>query len=69
MRQLFYYKMRQKFITKCVGFFITKCNSFVTKCDDFITTFNSYYKLRRLLQIETVQFDITSDTNPIVKTI
>ena len=41
MRQLFYYKMRQKFVTKCVSFFITKCDS--------------YYKIRRLLQIETVQ--------------
>ena len=40
MRQLFYYKMRQKSITKCVRFFITKCDSFITKCD-------SYYKMRR----------------------
>ena len=39
MRQLFYYKMRQKFITKC---------------DDFITKYDSYYKMRRLLQIATV---------------
>ena len=50
MRQLFYYIMRQKFITKCVRFFITKCDSFIqnaavflqnvaviTKCDNFIT--------------------------------
>ena len=44
MRQLFYYKMRQKFITKWVKFFITKCDDFITKC-------NSYYKMRRLLQI------------------
>ena len=43
-----YYKMRQKFITKCVRFFDTKCDSFITKCD-------SYYKMRRLLQIVTVQ--------------
>ena len=40
IRQLFKYKMRQKFITKCVRFLITKCNS--------------YYKMRRLLQIVTV---------------
>ena len=40
--------MRQKFITKCVRFFITKCDDFITKCD-------SYYKMRRLLQIATVQ--------------
>ena len=38
--KLFYYEMRQKFITKCVKFFITKCHSFITKC-------NSYYKMRR----------------------
>ena len=40
MWQLFYYKMRQM----C----ITKCDSFITKCD-------SYYKMRRLLQIATVE--------------
>ena len=40
-------KMRQKFIAKCVRFFITKCDSFITKC-------GSYYKRRRLLQIVTV---------------
>ena len=28
--------------------FITNCNNFITKCD-------SYYKMRRLLQIVTVQ--------------
>ena len=39
--------MRQKFITKCVRFFITKCDSFITKCD-------SYYKMQRLLQIAAV---------------
>ena len=40
MRQLFYYKMQQKFKTKS-GYFITK--------------YDSYYKMRRLLQIATVQ--------------
>ena len=58
MRQLCYYEMRRKFITKYVKPVITKCNSFfvqnatvVTKCDDFITKCNSYYKMRRLLEI------------------
>ena len=37
----YYYKMRQKFITKYVKFFIKKCDS--------------YYKMRCLLQIVTVQ--------------
>ena len=30
---------------------MTKCNSFITKCD-------SYFKMRRLLQISKVQFSI-----------
>ena len=45
-------------ITKCVRFFITKCNSFITKCD-------SYYKMRRLLQIATVQGHNISQNNNI----
>ena len=48
MRQLFYHKMREKFITKCFKFFITKCDSYY-KLRRF------YYKMRRLLQIATVQ--------------
>ena len=40
MRQLFYYKIRQKLIKKSVRFFIRKCDS--------------YYKIGRLLQIATV---------------
>ena len=38
--------MRQEFITKCVRFFITKCDS--------------YYKMRRLLQIATVHMPLIS---------
>ena len=49
MRQLIYYKMRQKFVAKCVRFFFTNCDSFITKCD-------SYYKMLRLLQIATLQW-------------
>ena len=44
IQQLFYYKMRQKFITKYVRFFITKCDS--------------YYKMRRLLHIATVHTSV-----------
>ena len=40
LRQLFYYKITQKFITKGVSFFILKC-------DNVITKFGSYYKMRR----------------------
>ena len=61
MQQLFYYKMRKKFITKCIRVFITKFNSFITKCDiitkrnNFITKCDSYYKMQGLLKIATVQ--------------
>ena len=44
------------FNTKCVRFFIAKCDSFITKCDDFIKQCDSYYKMRRLLQIATVHY-------------
>ena len=53
MRQLFYYKLRQKFITKCVRFFITKCDSFTTKCDRYYQLRQFYYKMRQLLQNAT----------------
>ena len=36
------------YMSKCVRFFITKCSSFVIKWD-------SYYKMRRLLQNALVQ--------------
>ena len=56
-------------ITKCDSYFIIKCDrsllqnasrfllqnaTVITKCDDFITKYDSYYKMRRLLQIATV---------------
>ena len=43
MRQLFYYKMQQKSITKCVRFFITKCNSFKTKSDSYLQIVTVHY--------------------------
>ena len=55
MRQLLYYKMRLKFITKCVRFSITKCDSFIIKCDEFITKCDGYYEMQRLLQKTSVQ--------------
>ena len=48
MRQLFYYKMRQKFVAKYIPFFIMKCVVFITnaavitKCDKFITKCDSH---------------------------
>ena len=53
MRQLFYYKMRQKFITKCVRFLLQN-TTVIRICDDFITKCDCYYKMGRLLQIATV---------------
>ena len=60
-------------ITKCDSYFITKPDrsllqnasgsllqnpTVITKCDDFITKCDSYYKMRRLLQIATVQMGV-----------
>ena len=48
-------------ITKCDSCFITKCDgsllqnaTVITNCDNFITKCDSYYKIRRLLQIAAV---------------
>ena len=55
-------KHDRSLLQKFVRFFITRCDSFIknstviTKCDDFITNCDSYYKMRRLLQIATVHF-------------
>ena len=46
LRQLFYYKVRHGILQIATG---------ITKCDGFITTCDRYYKVRLLLQIETVQ--------------
>ena len=42
MWQLFYCKKQQKFITKCMEFFITKWDSFITKCNSFIRKCNNF---------------------------
>ena len=57
-------------ITKCDSYFITKCDrsllqnasgfllqnaTVIINCDDFITKYDSRYKMRRLLQIATLQ--------------
>ena len=46
----YYYKMRQKFITKCVRVFIIECDSFITKCNSYCKYRRFYYKMRQLLQ-------------------
>ena len=64
-RDRYYYKMRQKFITKCVKFFITKCDSFITKCDSYNKLAQLYYKIRQLLQNATfiTNYDSTFHSN------
>ena len=57
MRQLLYYKMQQKFFTKCVRFLLQNA-SFITKCNSYCKLQQLYYKMRRLLQIATVQTNI-----------
>ena len=44
MQQLVYYKIWQKFISKCVRFFIAI----------ILTKYDSYYEMRRLLQNASV---------------
>ena len=58
MLQLFYYKMRQKFIT---GFLLqnttvlSQIAKVIIKCFDFFTKSDSYYNMRRLLQNTPLQ--------------
>ena len=65
MSQLFYHKMRQKFITKCVGYLLQNTTvllqnaTVITNCDDLIKKCDSYYKMQCLLQIATVRKAIT----------
>ena len=42
--------MQQKFIAKCVRFFITKWDSFTTNCTSNYKTRRFYYKMWQLLQ-------------------
>ena len=67
MRQLFYYKIRQKFITKCVRFFIAKCDSYyklrvLLQNATVITNCEFYYKMRQLLQNATFITNCDSTT-------
>ena len=51
-KKLFYYKIWQKFITKCIGFllqnatFLLQNATVITKCNNFITTCDVYYRMR-----------------------
>ena len=38
------------FITKCIRFFVTKCDSFITKCNSYYKVRRFYHKIRHLLQ-------------------
>ena len=50
MQQLSYYKLRQKFVTKCVRFFVTKCDSFITICNSYYKMCELCYNMQQLLQ-------------------
>ena len=53
--------MRQMLLQNATGFLLQNVTvllqnaTVITKCDNFITKCDSYYKMRRLLQIATVQ--------------
>ena len=66
------------FITKCNRSFLHNASGIllqnatvllaistgITRCDDFITKYDSFYKMRRLLQSATVQLSMTSVNKP-----
>ena len=66
MGQLFYYKMRQNLIAKCVRCFVTKCDSFITKFDSYCKMRQFYYKIRRSLQNAPIQTAITNFSYKII---
>ena len=47
---LYYYKMRQKFIKKCVRFFITKYDHFMTKCDSYYKMWRFCFKMQQFVK-------------------
>ena len=66
MQQLFYYKMRRSLLQNTSGFLLQNGTvllqnaTVITKCNYFIIKSDSFYKMRRLLQIATyiVQYNI-----------
>ena len=55
MRQLFFYKMRHTFVTKCVSFFVTECDIFIRECNSIYKMRQFFYKMRRLLENTSAQ--------------
>ena len=55
--------MRQKFITKCVRFFITKCDRFITKCDSYYKLRQFYYKMRVITKCDSTITDWWNEEN------
>ena len=55
MRQLFYYKMPQKFIKKASGFSLQNA-TVIANCDNFITKCDVYCKLRQYNRQEKLSF-------------
>ena len=56
MRQLFYYKVWQSLLQNASAFSLQNATvllqnaTIIAKCEDFITKYDSYYKMRHLLQ-------------------
>ena len=50
-RHLTYYKIQQKFITKCIRLCITKCNSFIINFDSYYKMCWYYCKMQQLLEL------------------
>ena len=46
---------KRVYYKKCQVFYQKKCDSFITKCNDFTTIYDSYCKMRPLLQNASVQ--------------
>ena len=49
MRQLFYYKVWQSLLQNASAFSLQNA-TIIAKCEDFVTKYDSYYKMRHLLQ-------------------
>ena len=54
MRQILLQNATAILLQNASGFLLQNA-TVITNCDDFITKYDSYYKMRRLLQIATVQ--------------
>ena len=57
MRQLFYYKMRQKFFAKCVSFIFAEFDSLITRCDSYYKRQRFHYKMRQYIHCSQLKIN------------